>query len=66
MESAELILGLQRYLWRNDVKKKFDGELLSQVLQRISVPTFVIDRNHTVIHWNIALENLTGYQAGEM
>ncbi|RQW85973.1 MAG: PAS domain S-box protein, partial [Geobacter sp.] len=48
------------------MKKKSDGELLSQVLQKISVPTFVIDRNHLVIHWNRALENLTGYQASEM
>lgn len=48
------------------MKKKYDGELLSQVLQRISVPTFVIDQDHTVIHWNRALENLTGYQAAEM
>jgi diguanylate cyclase (GGDEF)-like protein len=48
------------------VKKILDGELLSQVLQRISVPTFVIDRDHVVIHWNVALENLTGYQAAEM
>jgi diguanylate cyclase (GGDEF)-like protein len=48
------------------VKKKSDGELLLQALQRISVPTFVIDRDHIVTHWNIALENLTGYQAADM
>lgn len=48
------------------MKKKLDGELLSQVLQKISVPTFVIDREHIVIHWNKALENLTGYLASEM
>ncbi|MGA7826350.1 MAG: diguanylate cyclase [Geobacteraceae bacterium] len=48
------------------MKKKMDGELLSQVLQKISVPTFVIDQDHTVIHWNKALENLSGYPAVEM
>ncbi len=48
------------------MKKKLDGELLSQVLQKIPVPTFVIDQEHIVIHWNKALENLTGYQASEM
>jgi len=48
------------------VKSRLDGELLSQVLQKISVPTFVIDQEHIVIHWNRALENLTGYQASEM
>jgi diguanylate cyclase (GGDEF)-like protein len=57
---------VHRYLWRDAVKKKLDGELLSQVLQKISVPTFVIDREHIVIHWNRALETLTGYQAVEM
>jgi diguanylate cyclase (GGDEF)-like protein len=53
-------------LWSADVKNRLDGELLSQVLQKISVPTFVIDQEHIVIHWNKALENLTGYQASEM
>jgi diguanylate cyclase (GGDEF)-like protein len=48
------------------LKKKLDAELLSQVLQKISVPTFVIDRDHTIIHWNKALENLTGCQSEEM
>ncbi len=48
------------------MKNRLDGELLSQVLQKISVPTFVIDQEHIVIHWNKALENLTGYQASEM
>jgi len=59
-------LEVQQYLWSAGVKKKLDGELLSQVLQKISVPTFVIDQEHVVIHWNKALENLTGYQASEM
>jgi transcriptional regulator with PAS, ATPase and Fis domain len=53
-------------LWSADVKNRLDGELLSQVLQKISVPTFVIDQEHIVIHWNKALENLTGYQASEV
>jgi len=30
------------------------------------VPTFVIDREHTVTHWNKACENLTGVSAAEM
>ena len=39
---------------------------LSQILGGTSVPTFVIDKNHTVTHWNKACENLTGVSAGEM
>lgn len=37
--------------------------LQSQVLHLISVPTFVIDSNHEVICWNLAIENLTGLSA---
>lgn len=48
------------------MKKKTDGELLSRVLWRIPVPAFVIDRDHTVTHWNLALENLTGCRAADM
>lgn len=39
---------------------------LSQILGGTSVPTFVIDKNHTITHWNKACENLTGVSAGEM
>lgn len=48
------------------MNKKTDGELLSRVLSRIPVPAFVIDREHTVTHWNLSLENLTGCRAAEM
>jgi diguanylate cyclase (GGDEF)-like protein len=43
-----------------------DLELLSRILQRISVPTFVINADHKVTHWNLAMENLTGFTAAEM
>ncbi|MCK9275120.1 MAG: PAS domain S-box protein [Syntrophales bacterium] len=39
---------------------------LSEIIQGISIPAFVIDREHTVIHWNRALERLTGYKAHEI
>ena len=42
------------------------GEALSQVFQSTSIPLFVIDRRHVVIHWNRACENLTGVRAHEM
>ena len=41
-------------------------ERLSQILHGSSIPTFVIDENHTITHWNRACEVLTGYRAGEM
>jgi len=33
---------------------------LSQIVESSSVPTFVIDEDHIVTHWNRACENLTG------
>ncbi len=41
-------------------------EALSQILQSTSIPLFVIDRRHVVIHWNRACENLTGVRAHEI
>jgi len=35
----------------------------AEVLYKISVPTFVINKKHTVIHWNRAIEILTGLPA---
>ncbi len=40
--------------------------IMSQAIQGSTIPTFVIDRNHTISHWNKALEKLTGYPAREM
>lgn len=38
----------------------------SEVIYKVSIPTFVIDRNHRVVHWNKAMENLTGIRASDM
>ena len=40
--------------------------LLAQIVQGSTIPTFVIDRNHVVTHWNRALERLTGMPGQEM
>ncbi len=39
---------------------------LSQIIQGNTVPTFVINKDHIVTHWNRACENLTGYKAEEI
>jgi PAS domain S-box-containing protein len=39
--------------------------VLSQSIQGSTIPTFVIDENHRITHWNRALEKLTGYTAKE-
>lgn len=39
---------------------------LSQIIQGSTIPTFVIDKDHTVTHWNRACEMLTGFSAEEI
>ena len=38
-------------------------ERLSQILENISIPTFVIDNQHKVTHYNKAMETLSGIPA---
>jgi PAS domain S-box-containing protein len=52
---------------RRQVKELEEHEqTLHQIIQGSTTPTFVINRNHIVTHWNKALETLTGYTADEM
>ena len=39
---------------------------LSQIIQGNTIPTFVINKDHIVTHWNRAVEKLTGYRAEEI
>ena len=39
---------------------------LSQIVDGSSIPTFVIDAEHRVTHWNQACANLTGFNAQQM
>ncbi len=41
-------------------------QIMSQIIQGSTIPTFVIDNNHVITHWNKALENLTGLPSKEM
>ena len=41
-------------------------QIMSQIIQGSTIPTFVIDINHVLTHWNKALENLTGLPSKEM
>ncbi len=38
----------------------------SQIIQGSTIPTFVINKDHVVTHWNKALENLSGRSAEEV
>ena len=41
-------------------------QILSQIISGSTIPTFVIDSDHKVTHWNLACEKLTGYSAHKM
>ncbi|SCA55252.1 putative Histidine kinase [Candidatus Terasakiella magnetica] len=41
-------------------------DLFSQIIQDSPVPTFVIDQNHTVTHWNRACEIVSNFAADDI
>ncbi|MCW8884069.1 MAG: diguanylate cyclase [Motiliproteus sp.] len=43
-----------------------EQSMFLQITDRIALPTFVIDTNHVVRHWNSALEALTGLDRSAM
>ncbi len=45
---------------------KASEQALSQIVNGSTIPTFVINREHIVTHWNRACEKLTGYSSGEI
>ena len=53
-------------------RKRAEWEVLREkkttegILEGMPVPTFVIDRDHRIIYWNKACEELTGYSRHEM
>jgi len=45
-------------LWRNQKR-------LTQIIENIPIPIFVIDNDHVITHYNRAMENLTGISADD-
>ncbi|MDZ7699933.1 MAG: PAS domain-containing protein [Deltaproteobacteria bacterium] len=53
--------------WKEEAARlRASEKRLSQIVQETSIPTFVIDKRHTVTHINKAYENLTGITADEI
>ncbi len=46
-------------------RRNIEG-MLAQIIDNDPVPTFVIDANHRITHWNKACESITGLKAAEM
>lgn len=57
---------------RNIRSREIEMELVehertqSQIIEGSTIPTFVINKDHIVTHWNKAVERLTGYSAKEI
>ena len=66
------ITGAEGFL--SDITERKNAELalrrsrrmLSQIIEGSPIPTFVIDENHVITHWNRACEELTGMSAVSM
>ncbi|MGA9262734.1 MAG: PAS domain S-box protein [Desulfobacterales bacterium] len=69
-EFCGFVLGLNvdRNVYFQKVRKDLAANewALSQIIQGSTIPTFVIDKDHTVTHWNRACEVLTGFSAEEI
>jgi PAS domain S-box-containing protein len=57
---------------RNQRARDIERELvekersLHQIVKGSTIPTFVINQDHVITHWNRALEKLTGFSAAQM
>jgi PAS domain S-box-containing protein len=67
MERMTVIIERRNMRAREIEKELVDKEqTLYQIIQGSTIPTFVINQDHIITHWNRALENLTGFSAGQM
>ena len=51
---------------RAETSQKQAQKVLSQIIDGNPVPTFVIDENHRITHWNKACEQILGLKAEDM
>ena len=63
-----LALNEERDAYYGAIRKKLVANewVMSQIVQGTTIPTFVIDKEHVVTHWNTACERLTGYSANDI
>jgi diguanylate cyclase (GGDEF)-like protein/PAS domain S-box-containing protein len=56
----------------NDILKQVSqpghssGNMLAECVERCPIPIFVLDQQHSIIHWNKALESISGIPASQM
>lgn len=58
----------ERCAYSHDIESELIAhqQKISQIIAGSTIPTFVIDHNHRITHWNKAMERLTGYREAEM
>ncbi|MBI5895031.1 MAG: transporter substrate-binding domain-containing protein, partial [Desulfobacterales bacterium] len=77
LTAGVLLLGLAALIlaWNVSLKKSVARKtrlieqrevLLNQIVQGLPMPTFVVDRNNIITHWNKACEMLTGVTAAQI
>ncbi len=57
--------GLQ-HIARDVTEKKRAEEMLTKIINGSPIPTFAINKQHEVTHWNTALESLSGMKKDEV
>ena len=55
-----------QHVARDVTEEKSMSDILSEIIDGSPIPTFVIDNQHIITHWNTALESLTCLPAKEM
>ncbi|HNT58313.1 MAG TPA: PAS domain-containing protein, partial [Syntrophales bacterium] len=65
-EALSMIEGKNRRLQAVEKRRLRHDRMVSQIIHGSTIPTFVINENHVVTHWNQALEQVTGRRAEEM
>jgi len=65
-ELANIVSERTRHLQLVEKNLVRRDQTISQVIQGSTIPTFVIDKNHVVTHWNKALERITGIRAHDI
>ncbi|MBA7595461.1 hypothetical protein ES703_02424 [subsurface metagenome] len=65
MAVQEMSRDITERKWAEKMLKESEREL-SQIVEGNSIPTFVLDKEHRITHWNKSCENLTGISASEV
>ncbi len=65
-QARKLLLSILEDVAQKEEALRNSEEKLIQAVEGNSIPTFIIDNNHFITHWNKACESLTGISAAEI